>query len=63
MWVTLLVLYLDVDFELADVSYRPSEVWIERYPESASDIKRLLKESEIYSNLIKDVEMTLVAIK
>jgi hypothetical protein len=53
---TLLALYLDVDFDLA-------EVWIERYPESASDLERLLKESEIYSNLIKDVEMTLLSLK
>ena len=60
---TLLALYLDVDFDLAEVAYTPSEVWIERYPESASDLERLLKESEIYSNLIKDVEMTLLSLK
>ena len=42
---TLLALYLDVDFDLAEVAYTPSEVWIERYPESASDLERLLKES------------------
>jgi hypothetical protein len=56
-------LYLDVDFELTQVAYTPSEVWFERYPDSASDTKLLLKESEVYSNLIKDVEMTLTAIK
>ncbi len=60
---TLLALYLDVDFELTQVAYTPSEVWFERYPDSASDTKLLLKESEVYSNLIKDVEMTLTAIK
>ena len=60
---TLLAFYLDVDFDLAEVAYTPSEVWIERYPESASDLERLLKESEIYSNLIKDVEMTLLSLK
>jgi hypothetical protein len=60
---TLLALYLDVDFELVKVNYTPSEVWIDRYPESAADIERLLKESEIYSNLIKDVEITLIAVK
>ena len=60
---TLLALYLDVDFELVEVAYTPSEVWIERYPESISDSDRLLKESEIYSNLIKDVDMTLIALK
>jgi hypothetical protein len=60
---TLLALYLNVDFELAEVVHTPSEVWLERYPESASDTDRLLKESEVYSNLIKDVKITLVAIK
>lgn len=60
---TLLALYLDVDFELTQVAYTPSEVWFERYPDSVSDTKLLLKESEVYSNLIKDVEMTLTAIK
>ena len=60
---TLLALYLDVDFELTDVVYTPSEVWLERYPDKATDTDLLLKESEIYSNLIKDVEMTLIAIK
>lgn len=60
---TLLALYLNVDFELTEIVYTPSEVWLERYPASASDTAKLLKESEIYSNLIKDVEMTLVAVK
>jgi len=60
---TLLALYLDVDFELAHVAYTPSEVWFERYPQSASDTELLLKESAVYSNLIKDVEMTLTAVK
>lgn len=60
---TLLALYLDVDFELIDVEYTPSEVWYERYSDNASDKELLLKESEIYCNLIKDVEMTLVAVK
>jgi hypothetical protein len=60
---TLLALYLDIDFELEQAAYTPSEIWFERYPESASDTELLLKESAVYSNLIKDVEMTLTAIK
>ena len=60
---TLLALILDVDFELTHVAYTPSEVWFERYPDSASDQKLLLKESAVYSNLIRDVEMILTAIK
>lgn len=60
---TLVALYLDIDFELTDVVYTPSEVWFERYPGSKSDQNLLLKESEIYCNLIKDVEMTLVVVK
>ena len=60
---TLLALYLNVDFELTQVAYTPTEVWFERYPNNATDENLLLKESEIYCNLIKDVEMTLIAIK
>ena len=60
---TLLALYLDVDFELTQVEYTPSKIWLERYPDSASDKNLLLKESEIYCNLIKDVEMILTVIK
>ena len=60
---TLLALYLNVDFELTQVAYTPSEVWFERYPDNETDENLLLEESEIYCNLIKDVEMTLIAIK
>lgn len=60
---TLLALYLDVDFELVNVTYTPSVVWFERYSDSADDMELLLKESMVYCNLIKDVDMTLVAIK
>ncbi|WP_026731477.1 class I SAM-dependent methyltransferase [Fischerella sp. PCC 9605] len=60
---TLLGLYLNVDFELMHVSYTPSEIWCERYPENAFDMELLLKESAIYNNLIKDVDITLMAVK
>lgn len=60
---TLLALYLDVDFELTHCSYTPSKVWVERYPNDVSNEKLLLKESEVYSNLIRDVDMVLTAIK
>ncbi len=60
---TLLAFYLNVDFELTEVVHTPSEVWLERYPESASDTEKLMKESEVYINLIKEVKMTLVAVK
>jgi hypothetical protein len=60
---TLLALYLDVDFELVHVAYTPSEIWFDRYRDSTSDTELLLKESAVYSNLIKDVEMTLIAVK
>lgn len=60
---TLLGLYLDVDFELVHTVYLPSEIWFERYLECSGDTALLLKESAIYNNLIKQVEMTLVAVK
>ena len=59
---TLFALYLSVDFELTQVSYTPS-VWSERYPDSALDEPLLLKASEVYINLMRDIEMTLTAIK
>ena len=49
---TPLGIYLDVDFELIETVYTPSPVWLERYAEHASDMELLLKESEIYSNLM-----------
>lgn len=60
---TLLALYLDVDFELDAVSYTPSEVWFERYRDRASDMELMLRESAIYNNLIRDIKMTLIAVK
>lgn len=60
---TLLGLYLNVNFELEQTIYHPSEIWFERYCEQAEDMNLLLCESAIYNNLIKDVEMTLVAVK
>lgn len=60
---TLLALDLDVDFELIQTVYVPSELWFERYFECSSDAELLLKESAIYNNLIRQVEMTLEAVK
>jgi len=60
---TPLALYYNVNFELTEIVHTPSEVWLERYPESTSDTEKLLKESEIYNNLIREVKMTLVAVK
>lgn len=60
---TPLALYFDVDFELVDTVYLPSEVWFERYSEHSQNMDLLLKESAIYNNLIKQIEMTLMVVK
>jgi hypothetical protein len=60
---TPLGLYLDVDFELIETVFIPSPVWLERYADRASDTELLLKESEVYSNLIRNVKMVLKVIK
>ena len=60
---TLLALYLNVDFEIIKIDYTPSEVWFKRYPDRKSDKEFLLEESEIYCNLIRDVKITLIAVK
>ncbi|MDJ0715538.1 MAG: hypothetical protein QNJ54_15135 [Prochloraceae cyanobacterium] len=60
---TPLGLYMGVDFELVNTTYVPSEIWFERYPDRSEDKDFLLSESAIYNNLIREVDMTLVAVK
>jgi hypothetical protein len=61
--ITLLAFYLDVDFELIHTKYKPSHRWFEVYPEREVDIQKLLIESEIYNNLIEQIEMILKVVK
>ena len=60
---TPLGLYLNVDFELVETRYIPSETWYERERDRADDTDYLLQQSALYNNLIREVDMTLIAIK
>ncbi len=60
---TPLGLYLDVDFELVETLYLPSELWYEREHDRSDDIDYLLQQSALYNHLITEVDMTLVVVK
>ncbi|GGA33141.1 hypothetical protein CYANOKiyG1_50130 [Okeania sp. KiyG1] len=60
---TPLGMYLGVNFELAEVRYLPSKFWYERESDRVNDTEYLLEQSALYSNLIQEVDMILVAIK
>jgi hypothetical protein len=56
-------IYLDVDFELVKTSFTPSQVWRNRYPNHQQDLNLLVRENNIYNNLIEQVDMELRAVK
>ena len=60
---TPLGLYLNVNFDLVETIYIPSELWYSREGDRASDKDYLLEQSKLYNNLIREVDMTLVAVK
>jgi tetratricopeptide (TPR) repeat protein len=55
-------LYLDVDFDLREVRYKPSEHWYRLHPGSV-DQALLLRESALYGNLIEQISMVLEVMK
>ncbi|MFM7312017.1 MAG: class I SAM-dependent methyltransferase [Cyanobium sp.] len=56
-------LYLDVNFELKSVILHPSQDWFRLHPEEPVDTTMLMRESNIYNNLIEQIEMELIVIK
>jgi hypothetical protein len=56
-------LNLGVNFELRDISYQPSSVWFQRYPEPEVNWQLLLRESQVYNNLIQSLRMVVEVIK
>ena len=58
-----LALYLDVDFELVSVQYKPGAKWFLRHPEKDVNLQLLLEESAFYNNLIEQMEMVVKVIK
>ena len=60
---TPLGLYWDVNFELKETQFVPSELWDRWKRDRPGDDMDLLQQSSLYNNLIREVDMTLVAIK
>ena len=56
-------IYHEVDFEVAKVSMTPSQVWRNRYPEQVNDAQLLMRESNIYNNLIEQMDIELKVVK
>ena len=60
---TPLGLYLNVNFELQETRYIPSELWYEWERDRSDDMDYLLQQSALYNNLIREVDMTLIVVK
>jgi len=56
-------LYLDVDFELISTLYKPSQDWFRLHPETPVDVSLLIRESNLYNNLVEELDMQLTVIK
>ena len=56
-------IYHGVDFEVVKTSYTPSQVWRNRYPKHHGDVQMLIRESNIYNNLIEQIDIELQVIK
>ena len=58
-----LAIYHDVDFELVETIYVPSDLWFRLHPDRDVDLDRLLFEGSIYNNLIQETRMVAKIIK
>jgi hypothetical protein len=56
-------LYHDVDFEIVKTTVTPSQIWRNRYPQQVDNVQLLARESNIYNNLIEQVDIELKVIK
>ena len=55
--------YHNVDFDLVKTTVLPSQIWRNRYPEQENDAQLLMRESNIYNNLIEQFDIELKVIK
>jgi hypothetical protein len=68
-WISLgaanspLGVYLGIDFEVLETQFDPSETWFRLHPEPQVDLNLLLRESELYNNLIQQMRFTLRVVK
>ena len=56
-------LNLNVNFELIETKYKPSQHWFRLHPDPNWETKFLLQESALYNNLIEEIHMVLRVIK
>ncbi|MEM8678199.1 MAG: hypothetical protein AAGF97_02485, partial [Planctomycetota bacterium] len=56
-------IYHEVDFEITRTTFTPSQVWLNRYPNQQNNVQLLLRENNIYNNLIEQVDLDLKVIK
>ncbi|MEM9772336.1 MAG: hypothetical protein AAF889_12200 [Cyanobacteria bacterium P01_D01_bin.73] len=60
---TPLGIYWEVDFDLVQTNYVPSEMWHQWKRDRPGDDMDLLQQSALYNNLIREVHMTLMVVK
>ena len=56
-------IYLNVDFELRSTTCKPSPDWFRLHPEEPVNIDLLIRESNIYNNLIEEIDMIVEVVK
>ncbi len=58
-------IYLGIDFELVGVQLKPSDLWhrLNAHTPQQANAQTLLQQSELYINMIEEVQMTLQAVK
>jgi hypothetical protein len=53
----------DVDLELVETAYLPSEQWFLIHPGPGVDLDRLIFEGSIYNNLIQEIRMVIKVVR
>lgn len=56
-------LYWEVNFELLETKYKPSQDWYRLHPEPQVQVQYLLQEAALYNNLIEEIHLTLQVVK
>lgn len=60
---TPLGIYLGIDFEIADVKQKPSEIWHRLHALHPEHAEILLQQAALYNNVIEEVQIVLRAVK
>jgi hypothetical protein len=60
---TPLAIYLGIDFEIADIKQKPSEIWHHLHSLHPEHAEILLQQAALYNNVIEEVQIVLRAVK